>query len=110
MKVEDALEDSDVQKIKKSVDEQDNEYETFFTLLESAISRKEYNLKIFATALKNQNSTQEFGKRLLSEYCKCYVLLKVINYDNTCTYLDELPNNQNLFRFLLLIFFILFSH
>ena len=73
MNSEKALDDSDIQRIKQSPTSKRNEVhvEALFPLLESAISSNEYNLKIFATALKYQDSTQEIGNELLSTYRKC---------------------------------------
>ena len=62
---EDAFTKEQLEKIRDSTG---NEKETLFTEMESAVSVDHYNLKIFATALKREESTESIGKSLLEKY------------------------------------------
>ena len=65
MQKEGAFTDVNVQDIEKS---KDNEAEMFFVTLESALTSKCYNLKIFGTVLKTQQKSYLLGKNILSKY------------------------------------------
>ena len=62
---EDAITLDQLEKIKDSTG---NIKEVLFTTLESSVSLNHYHLKIFATALLNEEDTHSVGKVLMSKY------------------------------------------
>ena len=62
---EDAFTKEQLEKIQDSTG---NEKEALFTEMEGAVSVDHYNLKIFATSLKTEESTDSIGKSLLEKY------------------------------------------
>ena len=65
MYTEDAFTKEQLEKIRDSTG---NEKEALFTEMESAVSINHYKLKIFATALRTEKSTDSIGKNLLEKY------------------------------------------
>ena len=65
MQKEGAFTDENIQVIERS---KDNEVEMFFVTLESALTSKCYNLKIFGTILKMQQKSFLLGTSILSVY------------------------------------------
>ena len=65
MCTEDAFTKEQLEKIRDSTG---NEKEALFTEMEEAVSVDYYKLKIFATALRTEESTDSIGKSLLEKY------------------------------------------
>ena len=69
MCTEDAFTKEQLEKIRNSTG---NEKETLFTEVESAMSVDHYNLKIFATAMRTEESTDSIGNGLLEKYSEFF--------------------------------------